>query len=232
MASYYRENGFGKEIKNRRWLKIVWTIVVVAFLLIAVIFVIDIIKGLRAGEKSPVTSSSETSAITLDSQILSSPYFQFQASKKWQAVPAETTTSHYVFRQLNNSLVQQELTVDVNSPSREPLAITRITRVQPVSLGNNGTLNLIGSVSPHCKDVIKPSVAVDPLITSYNNVKFGCNPGVSNYYVAVGQSGGTVDIPISRPNGTIATYSIVYRNVTADTSVGDMVGILKSFKTR
>ncbi len=177
-------------------------------------------------------SKAETSVIVTDNQRMSSAYFQFQTGKKWKAIASETRANHFVYRQFNGSLVEQELTVDINNDTTGALANSLITHGLPVTVSSLGKLTPSASVSPHCRDIIKPAVSNNPLVVTYKTMTFACNPQTTTYFVVVGLAGGTNVMSLPRPDGSKATYNITYKNVTAGGGSGDLENIISTFETR
>lgn len=232
MSSYYREQGFHSRKRFLRRLRYVWALILVGLLVGLGLFVYDAIMQARQSDTASKESKAETSLVVADSQLQSSPYFQFQSPKNWRAIANESRSNHFVYRQYNGPLIQQEFVVDINRDTPEPLASTLITRVLPVTVTASGKLNPTGPISPHCSEIIKPATARNQLIVTYKTVKFGCNPQASNYYAVVGLAGGTDTMPLKRPSGTTATYNITYKNLTAQPTAGDFDNIIETFETR
>lgn len=232
MSSYYRDNGYKKNRNFTKILKPLFLVIALMILIVVGIFGYDLWKQYSRSYSPSAVSKPESTVTVADSQIMSTPYFQINTTRKWKAIANETTSSHYVYRQFSGSLVEQELIVDINNDTTDTLAITRVTRVLPVSATSSNRLSVPGGVSPHCSEIVKPAKPVDPLIVSYQGVKFGCNPTASNYFVVIGLIGGTNSMSLQRPNGSRATYNITYKNVTSQSSSGDIVNIIKTFETR
>ena len=232
MSSYYREQGYGNRNRFLRHIKFVWLLLVVGLLAVIGFFAYDAFMQSRQSDQPSVESKTETSLITTDSQLITTPYFQFQAAKKWRAIANETRSNHFVYRYYNGPLVEQEFVVDINSTTQEAVVNTLVTRAQPVTVTAAGRLVLSGAISPHCKDVIKPATTAEPLVASYKNAKFGCSPRASNYFAVASLVGGSESMQLPRPDGTKAVYNIRYKNITAQPDAGDFDNILQTFETR
>lgn len=231
MSSYYREQGYGGRKQILRRLRYVWLLVVLCLLVGAFLVGYDLYK--QAKNDSPSKeSNAETSVIVANTQLISTPYFQFQSPKKWKAIANESRSNHFVYRQYNGPLIEQELVVDINRDAVEVLALVQTSRVLPVTVNTIGKLTPQGSISPHCREVIKPAVSNNPIATAYKNAKFSCNPQASSYIAVVSLVGGSDNMSLPRPSGTKAVYNITYKNLTAQATVGDFDNIVETFETR
>lgn len=192
----------------------------------------DIYKGSKASDTASKLSNPVSSSVIANNNIQTSPYFQFQAPTKWRAIANETKDGHYVYRQYNSQLVEQDLTIDVNSTSQEVLALTQTSRVQSVVVTDAGSLDVVGVVSDSCKKSVKPGTEKTPQIVTINKVTFPCNPDSTSYTVVVGISGGSNIMVLPRPGGKSAPYKITYRNLSALPNSRDFLSIISTFETR
>lgn len=193
--------------------------------------VYDVWRQTSSADTPTQETTAVTSTIASNSEIQSSPYFQFQTSKKWRSIANETREGHYVYRQYNGPLVEQEFIVDVNPITTEALALTQTTRVLAARVSDSGTLKPEGTVSEHCKKSVKAGDK-SPQIVKMNQVSFACNPDSTSYTVVVGLVGGTNDMNLTRPDGTKAVYRLTYQNVTAQPTARDVDNIVETFETR
>ena len=231
MSSYYREQGYGSRKQFLRHIKFVWLLLVVGLLAAGGFFAYDAFRQTQQSNQPSAESKTESSLIVADTQVITTPYFQFQTSKKWKTIANESRANHFVYREYNGSLVEQELVVDINSGATQALANVLVTRVLPVTVSGTGKLASSG-ISPTCSDIIKPAKSNYALMAKYKNVTFACNPQTTNYYVVVGLVGGTDAMKLPRPDGSMATYNISYKNITAQPGVGDLDNIIDTFETR
>jgi hypothetical protein len=232
MSSYYREQGFHSRKRFLRRLRYIWGLFILGLLIGGGFFAYDAYRQSKQSGIPSKESAAVTSLITTDTQLQSSPYFQFQSPKNWRAIANESRSNHFVYRKYNGPLIEQELVIDINRGTTEVLALTLVTRVLPVTVSSSGKLKPSGSISPHCKEVIKPSKSIHPLISTYKNVRFSCNPTTSNYIAVVGLVGGNESMVLPRPSGDMATYNITYKNLTAQPTTGDLDNIIETFETR
>lgn len=231
MPSYYRQQGVSRSKRILHKLRYVALVVLVAVLGGIGFLVYDVWRQTSSADTPTQETTAVTSTIAANSEIQSSPYFQFQTSKKWRSIANETREGHYVYRQYNGPLVEQEFIVDVNPISTEALALTQTTRVLAARVSDSGALKPEGAVSEHCKKSVKAGDR-SPQIVKMNQVSFACNPDSTSYTVVVGLVGGTNDMNLTRPDGTKAVYRLTYQNVTAQPTARDVDNIVETFETR
>ncbi len=232
MSSYYREQGFHSRKRFLRKLRYVWALIIFGLLVGGGFFAYDIIANNNKSEEASNESKAVTSLIVADTQLQSSPYFQFQTSKKWRAIANESRSNHFVYRQYNGPLIEQDLTIDINQESPVTLDAAQTSRVLPVTASKSGKLTPKGTVSDHCRTGLKPNSSRHTLVLTFKEVTFICNPDTSNYVAVAGLVGGTDAMVLSRPGGGTATYRITYRNLTAQPTAGDFDNIVETFETR
>ena len=77
-----------------------------------------------------------------------------------------------------------------------------------------------------------PGTEREQQLVVFNKVTFPCNPDSGNFIAVVGVVGGSQIMKLPRPDGTTATYRITYRNLSAQQTSGDLIGMIKTFETR
>jgi hypothetical protein len=232
MSSYYREQGFHSRKRFLRRLRYIWALLILGILVLGGFFVYDAIRQNKKSDEASNASAAVTSLVVSSTQLQSSPYFQFQSPKNWRAIANESRSNHFVYREYNGPLIEQELVIDINRESPEVLALVQTTRVLPIKASSLGKLTPNGAISDHCKNGAKPAGARNPLVVTYKEVKFNCNPETSNYIVVVGLVGGTNDMLLKRPSGGTATYNITYKDLTAQPTGNDLDNMIETFETR
>ncbi len=208
-----------------RFLKLLSVLVLVG----VVVGVIVIIDALRENKPTTeVTSRPTESAIVARDNVIRSAYFQFQAPKNWIEVANESKAPNFVYREMSGQLIRRELRIFVNSD----ISLPKASRVLPIA--PNGDRLTVGSVSEHCSTDKRFTAGPDnPVVMAWQGVMMTCDPDtVSTYAVVVGQVGPTPSVTLTRPDGTKASYKIIYHDFTASPSTNSLVGILQSFQTR
>lgn len=229
MAKYYRQQG---ETKKRKTLRIVRPIMLLIFVSIICgvgFFVYDIFRQ-QGNTESSSALTKPTGTVVDSGQTQQTPYFQFKLPAKWRVVTAESKNGTYVYRQFKGSLVEQDLTIEVNNSSQVLVATTKISRVMPIIAGSGGNIDIVNTGLDHCKKVTP--TALDAKLVTMDRVTFPCNPGSQTYEIAVGLVGGTNVMTLPRPDGSVAMYKIHYRNLTFSPNPQDFLAIMKSFETK
>lgn len=232
MSDYYREQGFRSRKRIVRRLRVVAIVLLLAILIGVGLLAYDIYRQSKQSDAATDMTTAVTSTVVSSTETQASNYFQFRTPLKWRAVPNETRDGHYVYRQFNGTLVEQELVVDVNNQTPEILPAVQTTRIIPVSISANGALVIDGGVSEHCKKYLPKGANNNQQITTFKTVSFACNPDGTQYVVAVGLKGGNTLMTLPRPNGSTATYKITYMNLSASQTIRDAENIIETFETR
>jgi hypothetical protein len=220
-VSHYQQTRFKKRFKK--------VLIFIVFVLIAVsgYLYYDSIQERQKVSESYSESGITTSTILGSSEVFQTSFFQFQAPSGWVEVGSLSRPGMYVYRKMNQNLIQQDLTIYVdNDPDAR-----NITYIAPVSFKNDGSFDVKG-VFGHCEEGLPEGSGARPTEITYKEVTFTCAPGTSIYTAAVGQVGKNLDLALRRPDGERATYHIVYRNVTVSPDGDELLEILKSFRTR
>ncbi|HEX5798113.1 MAG TPA: hypothetical protein VFX79_02055 [Candidatus Saccharimonadales bacterium] len=177
---------------------------------------------------SESTTTEQTSAYFASSnKVFTTEYFQIQAPKNWAAIPSESTDTMFVYRGINEPIVEDELIIYVNSI---PASLTA-TRLLPVELSGGGQELSPGSVSEHCNEASEDD-NIDTKVLTYKKVSINCDVDNTQFNVLVGAVGGSTRMNLNRPDGTVADYSILYRNIQAIPDASTIIQIMQSFQTR
>ncbi len=231
MAKYYTQQGLSKSqrrVKRYRFLVLIALVILLAF---SATLAYDTYKQWMQSDTESSSTTPLMTTIESNTEIYTTDHFQFQTPTKWKAIPEETKNGRYVYRQFNGSLVEQEIAVDVSS-SQQPLALNQVTRVLPVTVSEEGFLRVESSNLDHCKKAVKAETNRTIQMVIMDKVSFPCSPTGTNYVVSVGLVGGSYIMPLSRPSGGTANYTITYKNITAIPTSRDFVNIIETFETR
>lgn len=214
--------------KRRRFIARIWLAVFTLLVIIAGFVSYIYYENFKASNfNSPeqTTSSQTTSTIAPSIQVFRSPFFQFQTDKSWTEDTQSSKEGVYVYRSLQSGLLEQQLTIYVNNAPAD-LAVTRVLVANPN--GNRGLTVL--KVSEHCgklQAVKGPSVPV-----TIDQIKFLCFGDDTRFNVLVGVPGGTTNISLPRPDGSMAAYTIYYSDVTANPNAKRITEIINTFQSR
>ena len=202
------------------------------FLLIAIAIglVIGLIVYLDVNKQNNVKNDQKGTALvttikpsTIDFKTV---YFSFTAANNWINSASETSDKAFVYRSYRGALVEQELKIYVNDGSEDLAA----TRALPIEIDGSGHI-ISGTVTEHCSSAGVNKMAGPIQLVTIGGTRMLCKIDDTNFLVVVGEIKGSTSIKLSRPDGTLATYSFLYRSSTLPANTRDLVDILKSFKT-
>ena len=202
---------------------------------IAALVLIVIVVGLVGADifrqhKEKPSPPSQLSTVIQQAPVavLRTEFFQFQAPVNWVEISNESTSQKFLYRDIKNTLINNQLEVYVNSAPKNLLA----EYVVPVTVNSDHLSLTAGILSDHCKKAVPKPLDHNPVMVTYNGVTFGCRIDGTEFIVVAGQKGGTTDIKLIRPNGKATTYTLVYRDLTANPTGNDFTNILNSFQAR
>ena len=198
------------------------------FLLLLVITVDWVLKQM-SNANTIVSTENTTSVQAVNTEVYRTEYFQFQAPDEWVAVASQTTDKTFVYVKNNGSLITQRLVVYVDRPPAHREADLKITHVLPVELGSLGSFLNIGEVSSHCDDSWPPDLMRNPSRITHETVSFVCAPSSKQYNVVVGEYNGDENISSTLDDGREVSLTIIYSDLTAYPSTGDIYNIVSSF---
>lgn len=221
-TSYHHQRRFIKRVK-----RLIVTLLLV-LLLVGLVLLVDARKETKQAT-TPSAPTQETSvSYAPSSQIFRTQYFQFQTDKSWKQVQNESTGNRFVYRSFRGTLVEHELTIYINEAAAN---LPESAYVLPVEPGPNNQL-VAGKVSDNCRKAVPPNNKQISVIVTLSEVRFLCHPDSNNYIVTVGLKNGGAPMKLKRAGGSIATYGIIYRNVTANPDAYELQQILNTFQTR
>lgn len=224
-SHYYRELNIRRREKFLRRMKIFSIAVILIMLIVAAVIVFDNMQVRNSNTEEVTTSEASTVYFEPKVQIFRTAYFQFQADSSWtQSIP-DSTDNKFVYRSKRGPLIEHELVVYVNAP---PSKLT-ITRVLPVNIKQDSEL-LPLKVSEQCGKNYKGPQPRH--VQTLDGVTFECAADSTMYNVIIGQTGGSQDIKLTRPDDTKANYVIYYSNVTATPNATQIEQIISTFQSR
>lgn len=222
---YFRDHLHQRRHRFVRRSKRLFVVLTTTILIIGVIIGVDVFLQTRS--KPTVTSDKGAAVVESPFLTIRSGYFQFQAPKTWVEIANETTNATYVYRSLQNELLEQELDIYIN---RQPPDLAA-TRVLPVMINNDSLVGM--TVSDQCRNALPPSdKSTLPQIVTWQTVQFSCIVNSNEYTVVVGQKNGGTSLPMTRPDGTAAGYTILYKNLKSTPDSKDLDEIIQTFHTR
>lgn len=216
--------------RRKRYLKKIYLLfIVIAVIIGLIIFAIRIDNFLqeRLNTDDSTTTQKTSAYFASSNKIFTTDYFQIQAPKNWVEIPSESTDTKFVFRGMNEPIVEDELIIYVNKIPGDLTA----TRLLPVELSGNAQKLSSGSVSSHC-NAASDNDNIDEKIVKFKKVVINCDIDNTQFNVLVGLVGGSTRMSLTRPDGSTAEYSILYRNVQAVPDASALLQIMQSFQTR
>jgi hypothetical protein len=227
MKRYYHQSNYSRHQRTIQRLKITLLVVFGIALLGGLALGVDYYRHQFSQKNQKATTTETNGYYSAPVQIFRTPYFQFQTDNSWSEITNESQSNVFVYRGMSQHLVEHELTVYVNIPLENLTA----THVLPVNLSSTGQL-LSLPVSDKCEKAFKGTETKTIKSVIMHEVTFVCDPHDSSYRVVVGTVKGGPHMKLHRPDGTTATYTIVYRNITALPDASQLQQIVNSFQTR
>ena len=206
----------------------------VLFLLFVVIcagilmFYLKYVREENVNTPNKTTSEATVSVVAPSINIFKSPYFQFQAPNNWVEVPNESTPTKFVYRGLRSSLIEHELVIYVN---QIPANISA-NRVYAALFKNDNTELDPLTISDHCIKATNNVSTMEDKEILFNGVKMPCDSDSRNFTVLAGLQGDDTTLNMIRPDGTTASYAILYTNLRAVPDATEMKKIIETFQTR
>lgn len=205
------------------------------FLLVVIVGVvgvgIDWVLNQVDNTETVVSSENLKSVQSANVSVYRTEYFQFQAPESWVEVASESTDKRFVYVKNNGTLITQKLTVIVDRPETNREADFKLTHVLPVQIDEDGNFNPLTSVGSHCNDSFPADLKRNPSRITHEGVSFVCAPSSQQYNIVIGQFGEDESIVANLTDGRQISLFIVYSDLTAYPSAGDVYNIVSSFKT-
>lgn len=228
MAKYYHHlTNYHHRLRHLKRLKRLFALGVVIISVSAVVVILDIFneKSQQPTPASQITTVVQQSPVV----ILRSEFFQFQAPVDWVEVNNQSTSQKFVYREIKNTQISNQLDVYVNNFPNDILA----DYVLPVTVSKDQLGIAATELSDHCRNAL-PTKPTDhnPKTVTYKEVTFNCRVDGTEFIVVAGKVGGTPDIKLMRPGGKLTSYYLVYRDLRADPNGDDFTTIINSFQTR
>lgn len=218
----------GKQARRLRWA----AFAAVALVVLGVgVIAVDSILNRLSTSNTVVTNETTSSVQAASVSVYRSPYFQFQAPDEWVAVASQTSDNMYTYVKNSNSLVEERLVVHIDRPAAAIDSDLKITHVLPVQANVSGLFTDVGKVSSQCDESWPDGLKRNPSRIVHEGISFVCSIGSGQYNVVLGEKDGDENITVIGQDGSEVTLTIVYSNLTAYPSPGDLYAIASSFST-
>lgn len=228
MAYRHNDTLHKHQVRAKRLRKVAFAFSTIVAIALVVVFV-DWAIGQLSTSNTVVSRENKTSVQSANVSVYRTEFFQFQAPESWVAVSSETTASRFVYVKNSGNLVTQKFTVIVNRPETNREADFNLTRAIPIHIGEKGEFQRTGDVSTHCNDSFPKDGNRDPRRIVHDDISFVCNPDSQQYNINVGIKGGSDQISATLKNGKEINLFLVYGDLTAYPSTGDLYKIIESF---
>lgn len=192
---------------------------------------VDWLLGQLSNSNTIVSKENTTSVQSANVSVYRTEYFQFQAPEEWVAISSESTDKKFVYVKNSGSLITQKLEIFVDRPATLSEADFKVTNVLPVETSDLGNFINIGEVSSHCSESWPPELQRNPSRITHNTVSFVCSPDSKQYNIVVGEYDADEEISATLSDGRDISVTILYSDLTAYPSPGDIYNIISSFNT-
>ncbi len=186
----------------------------------------------QINNSSGITTTQQHSTVqSANVTVYRTKYFQFQAPDDWISIADSSNDNKFVYVRNDGSIVSRRFSVYINKAALNIESVLDMTRVIPVNYNSNGTFSEIGSVSDHCNDSWPSELPRNPSRIIHDNVSLVCSPSSAQYNVVIGERDGDEKIEATLEDGEKFTLTLVYSDLSAYPTPGDVRSILSSFRT-
>lgn len=227
----YRQNQklHKRQRQARTTRKVFFGVLFVIFVGVAIVVFDWALTNLN-NDTTVVTTEQTRSVQSSNISIYRTKYYQFQAVDDWIEVEDDSYTGErYVYVKNDKNLITQRLIIYVNRDDAEKEKDIKNTRVIPLSMGPLGRFINVGRVSEHCTESWPEDVKRNPSRIIHDEVSFVCAPDSQQYNIVVGERGDDENLTVELDDGTVVELTIVYSDLTAYPSTGDIYNIVESF---
>lgn len=159
--------------------------------------------------------------------LITSSYFQFGSMASWSFAPNDSTSHKLTYLLYEAGVPAHSLTIYIDQmPTQDDLATTHLL---PVRIANDNSLT-VGQLSANCNGLYKAS---DPKVirpVQLDGAGMLCVPDSPQYSAVVSQIGSDYSLRLKRQNGQLATYIIIYRNLSVNPDPTVFLRAMSSFK--
>jgi len=228
MPRYYHEHSFHKQTRFiRRFRVFIIIVILLAAAAGGVLYADAFLQRKKAAAPSKPTNESRA-VVASSTDVFRTQYFQFQASKNWTFVANESSDKKFVYRYLRETLVQHSLVVYVNNDTESKESASRMLIVKQ----NEASLQP-GDLSEHCKTLLPKDAKNIVQQATFQGATFECTPDDQAYSVILGMAGQDASsLKLKRSDGTTASYTVVYQNLTTNPGTKEIYDIAGSFQAR
>jgi len=226
MPRYYHEHSYHKQTQFIKRLKLFMLFLLLAGIAGGAYLGFDTYRANQEAQAPSAPTDLVTSVYAPTKEVFTTQYFQFEADKTWSTIATETGSNMFTYRSSKRGLTLQDLTIIINEPAQRPVG-----RTMPVEINKDGVL-VPGDTSPLCSTLLPKDVQKVDQTATFQGTRFLCDYDATDYTVMIGLKNGSAPLTLTRPNGTNAKYTIVYRNLGATPDDAAIRQIISTFQTR
>jgi hypothetical protein len=162
-------------------------------------------------------------------RVYENDQFKFESAAQWQLSREESNgATKYIFFKQSNGLIEYELDILFDKSASDKA----VNYIMPVSIVGNKLKT--GPLSDRCGNPIiqkAPKNQRPPLTLAqqYQGVNYICDVLGSKEVAAAGLSGGSYNIPLHSPKGSIVNVNFLFVNDTSSSFAGTFKEVLESF---
>lgn len=211
-----------RQIRYRRRMKFIGLILLILIIgLAAFLYAIT-----RKHSTNPQVGPSYTKTIA-GPTLYKSQFFEFRDTAKWVYEPHDSGPNEVTFLQYQGGVLAYSVSVYVNqAPSIEELPVEYALPVQIVDQKSFS----VGNITPQCGSAYAPTDKRLQKVVSIGGTNIMCFPGSPEYHVEAGQVGGNYNLVLRRSNGQLATYVIIYKDLTTSPEATPFINFLQTFQ--
>lgn len=228
--SIYRHkvnNFHRKKLANR--MKRSAQVLVVVLVLISGYIAVDWLRNELSTSDSVTTVQNTSSVQAASASVYRTDYFQFQAPEEWVYVSSQSTDKKFVYIKNDNQLVTERFIVFVDRPVVDRESDMSLTHVLPVEMIDGQRLKL-AEISDHCGEAEGVARTAPNQRIVLNGASFFCNSASKQYNVIVSEIDGDEGLEFVRESGEKVNLTLIYSDLTAYPSAGDIDRIVSSFQ--
>lgn len=229
--AYRHNDALHKHQVRARRLKISSILVLSLVLIGSLIIGVDWIVNQISDTETVVSSENTKSVQAANVSSYRTEYYQFQAPEDWVEIANEAPGERYVYvKNSANDFITQKMTIIIDRPDTDKEADFKLTHVLPVTIDTEGNFIPVDSVSEHCGESFPDNIGRNPARNTHANVSFVCAPDSKQYNIVVGEYDGDESLKVTLSNGKEVSLFIVYSDLTAYPSSGDIYNIISTFE--
>lgn len=227
--AYKHNDALHKHQKRVRRLRIFTLIFVMIIGIGSIVVAVDWILNNISNTETVVSSENTKSVQAANISVFRTEYFSFQATDDWVLIDQQSSDNVFTYLKNADSTVDQRMVFYVNLPETTRVN-QNISRLLPIEISSSGDFIPIGSVSDHCDTSWPTDLKRNPNRIEHQGISMECTPNTQEYNIILGQYEKSDRIEVTRSSGESMTLTIVYSDLTAYPTPGDLYNIVSSLR--